>query len=81
MDCTQLAEIFGGDRAEDLDDAASKAFDEHLSSCQPCLGRLAEAESELAPLTDWEPPAVSELEWARVKQGIEREIAALKEAN
>ena len=58
MDCTQLAEIFAGDRAEDLDDATSKAFDEHLNGCQACLDRLADAENELAPLTDWEPPPI-----------------------
>ncbi len=73
MDCRTLTEIFAGERADDLTEAESAAFESHLEGCLACRERLAHAEDELAPLARWEP---DEPRWERADRAIAAELAA-----
>lgn len=74
MDCKTLAEIFAGDRGDDLSEAESVAFEEHLNGCAHCLDVLAKAEEELAPLADWEAPEPTEAQWNAVGTAVRKEL-------
>ena len=74
MDCARLEAIFAGERGDDLGQAESKAFTEHLDSCQPCRERLAAVEDDMGALLSWEPPTPSDAAWAQVEQGWKREL-------
>ena len=74
MDCKTLVEIFAGERAEDLSETESAAFDAHLNGCPECLQVLATAEEGVEPLTDWSAPEPSPEEWERVTDRIQLEL-------